>query len=159
MEKPPKQTTAHERNKPAQGVLYISGQPTIVFVTVSTINRRPWLADSKHHETLIDIWRDDATAWLVGRYVLMPDHMHFFAGLANEKFKFETWMRYWKRRFCQVSGLPPGSLQSGEWDTRMRGPRVYAAKWEYVRNNPVRHGLVERAEDWPYAGEVHGLTW
>jgi hypothetical protein len=27
------------------------------------------------------------------------------------------------------------------------------AKWNYVRENPVRAGLV-KAEDWPYAGEI-----
>jgi hypothetical protein len=26
-----------------------------------------------------------------------------------------------------------------------------------VRENPVRAGLVERWEDWPYGGEVHPL--
>ncbi len=27
-------------------------------------------------------------------------------------------------------------------------------KWEYVRDNPVRHGLVASAEEWPYQGEI-----
>jgi len=25
----------------------------------------------------------------------------------------------------------------------------YEEKWNYVRNNPVRHGYVSRVEDWP----------
>jgi len=27
-----------------------------------------------------------------------------------------------------------------------------------VMQNPVRTGLVQRAEDWPYQGEIHQLT-
>jgi len=32
-------------------------------------------------------------------------------------------------------------------------------KWLYVRENPVRAGLVRSAEDWPYAGELNDLTF
>jgi hypothetical protein len=35
----------------------------------------------------------------------------------------------------------------------------YAAKWEYTWNNPVRHGLVARPEEWPWAGEIESLSW
>ena len=35
----------------------------------------------------------------------------------------------------------------------------YDEKWQYVRNNPVRHGLVESAEKWPYQGELNRLEW
>ena len=31
--------------------------------------------------------------------------------------------------------------------------------WEYVRNNPVRHGYVETAAAWPFAGEIEVLAW
>ena len=31
---------------------------------------------------------------------------------------------------------------------------IYAEKWNHVRQNPVRGGLVARAEEWPYQGEV-----
>ena len=34
----------------------------------------------------------------------------------------------------------------------------YDDKWEYVRLNPVRHGLVVRPGDWPYQGELNVLT-
>ena len=29
----------------------------------------------------------------------------------------------------------------------------------YVRQNPVRHGLVNDPEDWPFQGELHLLDW
>ena len=89
----------------------------------------------------------------------MPDHVHFFATMFDESCTLETWMRYWKRRFIQMQGLPSGSLQDGKWDTRMRSERQYQEKWDYVRYNPVRRGLVAQPEDWPYGGEVYELRW
>jgi hypothetical protein len=32
-------------------------------------------------------------------------------------------------------------------------PTRASEKWNYVRDNPVRAGLVSLADDWPYAGE------
>ena len=44
--------------------------------------------------------------------------------------------------------------QPGFFDHLLRNDESYAQKWEYVRQNPVRAGLVKSAEDWPYQGEV-----
>jgi hypothetical protein len=41
----------------------------------------------------------------------------------------------------------------------MAASRSYAEKRQYVSNNPVRHGYVRRAEDWPYQGELNVLEW
>jgi putative transposase len=35
------------------------------------------------------------------------------------------------------------------WDRQLRSDESYAQKWDYVVNNPVRHGYVACAEDWP----------
>ena len=45
------------------------------------------------------------------------------------------------------------------WDRQLRRADSHAAKWEYVRNNPVRHGHVENLDDWPYQGELNILEW
>jgi hypothetical protein len=72
------------RRRPVHGVHEKQGTPAIVFVTVCTNKRVPWLATPENHS-------DD--------------------------------------------------------------------KWSYVRENPVRAGLVARAEDWPYQGELNVLDW
>jgi putative transposase len=33
----------------------------------------------------------------------------------------------------------------------------YDKKWEYVRQNPVRAGLVAEPDDWPHRGELQTL--
>jgi len=40
------------------------------------------------------------------------------------------------------------------FDHLLRNNESYAQKWEYVRENPVRAGLVHCSEDWSYQGEI-----
>jgi hypothetical protein len=48
--------------------------------------------------------------------------------------------------------------QKGFFDHVIRSHESYDAKSVYVRENPVRAGLVRKAEEWPYAGELFNLT-
>jgi REP element-mobilizing transposase RayT len=89
----------------------------------------------------------------------MPDHVHLFAALAEPDYDFDAWVKYWKRLFTQRVKLADFRWQTDHWDTRMRTDRQYAEKWEYVRENPVRHGLVAEPEMWPFAGEVNEFGW
>jgi len=41
----------------------------------------------------------------------------------------------------------------------LRRGQSYDEKWDYVVDNPLRAGLVERAQDWPYQGELNVLSW
>jgi REP element-mobilizing transposase RayT len=40
------------------------------------------------------------------------------------------------------------------FDHLIRKTESYAQKWDYVRENPVRAGLVNRHEDWPFQGGI-----
>jgi len=151
-------TSLRVRKRPTHGVLVSLRHPTIVLVTVCTKNREPWLANEKVHRLLRDIWTE-ATGWLVGRYVLMPDHLHLFAAPGETDFDLGNWVRYWKSLFTKRYGNPNHRWQTDYWDRRLRFWESYDAAWEYVRNNPVRHGLVERSDDWPFQGEIHVLEW
>ena len=51
--------------------------PIIVYLTVCTKRRKPILANPAAHELLRASWRE-ARLWLVGRYVIMPNHLHLF---------------------------------------------------------------------------------
>jgi hypothetical protein len=59
-------------------VLISRDRPTIVFLTVCTLNRAATLAKQIYHDVLVQAWTQ-ADAWLVGAYVIMPDHNTFSA--------------------------------------------------------------------------------
>ncbi|MFO0851097.1 MAG: hypothetical protein U0871_21455 [Gemmataceae bacterium] len=89
----------------------------------------------------------------------MPDHLHLFAVPGMEEFEFDGWVRYWKSLFRKRHPGKSLRWQTDHWDTRLRRHDGYEEKWQYVVNNPVRHGLVQRPEDWPHQGELHPLRW
>jgi putative transposase len=132
----------------------------IIYVTACTAKRRKILSCPIMHQAIVDAWVE-ASTWLVGRYVVLPDHVHFFcAPNGIDAPSLERWMRFWRSRATGRIGKRGGEVwQRDHWDRQLRRGQSYDEKWEYVRNNPVRHGYVKRADDWPYQGELHELRW
>ncbi len=66
-------------------------------------------------------------------------------------------MRDWKKwttlKLKRDANITPPLWQNEFFDHVLRSPRSYSEKWDYVRNNPVRAGLVDDVQNWPYAGE------
>jgi len=147
-----------ERKRPAHGVSFEIGKPTIVFVTACTKGRVPWLATEECHALLRDVWQE-AAVWHVGRYVVMPDHIHLFASPDDGDVSFDDWMKFWKSKFRTRHRCSGHRWQAGHWDRRLRSTESYNEKWEYVRHNPVRHGLVADPGEWPFQGDIHELAW
>ncbi|MBX3028284.1 transposase [bacterium] len=135
------------------------GRPVILLVTVCTDRRRPLLANHEAAAILCDAWRR-AASWAVGRYVLMPDHVHLFCA-PRDDVAVVAWVRFWKamatRRWRADVARP--LWQRDCWDTQLRSDAGYDEKWRYVRWNPVRHGLVEHPARWPFQGEMTSLEW
>ncbi|MCG8600635.1 MAG: transposase [Verrucomicrobiales bacterium] len=135
--------------------------PAIVFVTVCTKGRRLLLATEAAHELLVSCWKE-ADLWRVGRYVILPDHIHMFVSPSGRDSPIvKAWVKYWK---SQVSRRWPNAEQKpiwqrDVWDRQLRTSDSYQRKWNYVRSNPVRHELVERECDWPFQGELNKLDW
>jgi REP element-mobilizing transposase RayT len=129
----------------------------IVFVTVCTQERRPLLARDAAVVRLVEAWRQ-ADAWQVGRYVVLPDHLHLFCAPAvREAPSLVAWVKYWKALVSFAWPWPDEKpiWQQSFWDRQLRDGEHYSARWDYVRNNPVRHRLVQRAEAWPWQGELN----
>ena len=47
-----------------------------------------------------------------------------------------------------------GFWQRGFFDHLIRNTESYTQKWDYVRENPVRSGLVASSDAWKYQGEI-----
>jgi len=133
----------------------------IVFLTVCTKDRRNILANNAAHNVFLAAWQT-RPSWLVGRYVIMPDHIHLFCAPATLNIPpLERWVRFWKSLATQnwpnAKQLPV--WQRHFWDTQLRRGESYDEKWDYVVENPVRAGLVKHSRDWPFQGELNILPW
>jgi tetratricopeptide (TPR) repeat protein/REP element-mobilizing transposase RayT len=135
----------------------------LVFFTVCTHDRQRFLAQDVCHEILRSLWASSAerNGWYVGRYVLMPDHVHLFARPSPDADPMKDWVKLWKsvsaRSIKRSLELTGPVWQADYFDRYLRSSDRYAAKWEYVRNNPVRAGLVDDAAGWAFQGVIHEL--
>jgi len=78
--------TADYRKQRLQRLDRIFFRTPIYFVTTCTNNRRAILATASVHQALVRFAEKGAQhgAW-VGAYVIMPDHLHIFIGLDDQK--------------------------------------------------------------------------
>ena len=236
-----------QRRHPSRNsvMTHLDNRAIMLYVTVVTGKRNAMLADKAVQDCIVAAWKA-AADWLVGRYVIMPDHIHFFCAPATyPPPDFHRWMKQWKAQVSRSfpiglragrahgrvalvatengadtshgrvalvatgngadaalpptddaaatsaalppaddaaatsAALPPADdaaatsaalpnvplsrpsplFQRDCWDRQLRTGESYAQKWEYVRNNPVRKGLVAHADEWPYQGQVNVLEW
>jgi putative transposase len=91
----------------------------------------------------------------VGWYIILPDHLHFFVALPDDV-KLGDWVGTLKRVLARsIETSSADSIwQRGFFDHVLRSSESYSEKWNYVRENPVRAGLVKSADDWPFCGEI-----
>jgi REP element-mobilizing transposase RayT len=85
--------------------------------------------------------------WWVNLLVLMPDHLHALISFNQRERSMSKAMQSWKRFLNREVGL---RCQRGYFDHRIRGEDALREKAMYLRNNPVRAGLVSAASAWPY---------
>jgi putative transposase len=88
----------------------------------------------------------DRAEWQLIACVLMPDHFHVLALVppdANLVKMVTDWKRLIARRHHVV-------WQRDFFEARLRSREHVDAKREYLRQNPVRAGLVVMPDEWPY---------
>ncbi len=103
----------------------------------------------------------------IDAWVLLPDHLHCLWTLPDgdadfstrwklikhdvslacgETFHRDDWMTALKRKHREAT-----IWQRRFWDHRIRNEADFARHFDYLHFNPVKHGVVENARDWPYS--------
>jgi putative transposase len=133
----------------------------IYFVTANAYDRRKILHNGEVHTRLIEFGKEGSAhgAWL-GAYVLMPDHLHAFVSLDDRRINLAKWGKSLKNALSEVlraHDVASPQWQKGFFDHLLRSGESYSEKWHYVRDNPVRAGLVKHWSEWPFLGEIFDL--
>jgi REP element-mobilizing transposase RayT len=89
---------------------------------------------------------EDLGRWHLWLAVVMPDHLHFIATFTL-KHGVAASIAAWKGYQAKVLKV---EFQSGFFEHRLRDEAEFAEKCAYIRENPVRKGLVSDAASWPY---------
>lgn len=134
------------------------------FFTVNLLDRSSDLL-TRHIDALRAAIREVRTSrpFHIDAWVVLPDHMHAIWTLPPVDFDYSGRWRAIKIDFAKAmprtERLSPVRKAKGErgiwqrrfWEHSIRGDRDYAAHFDYIHINPVKHGHVRQVRDWPYS--------
>ena len=139
------------------------------FFTVVTFNRLPILTGEMARKLLHDAWVDtrDRFPFQTEAVVLLPDHLHTIWTLPEGDANFSVRWKEIKRLFTKgyLQQIGPGEHRNesrqkrGEaavwqrrfWEHTLRDETDLNRHLDYIHYNPVKHGLVKKAVDWPWS--------
>ncbi len=144
---PPGQRALRHGRRTLANVVYL--------ITFCTRDRRPWFARPALAGLVMDVCNADGT-WPRARpllWLLMPDHWHGIVEVKGTEPLGQTVARI--KGLCSRAAAPliDGLLwQRGFHDHALRRDEDLDRVMAYVLHNPVRKGLVERWDEWPWRG-------
>ena len=137
------------------------------FFTVVTENRQPVFAEIEEINLLRNVFQGvmKRRPFQVDAIVILPDHLHCIWTLPPRDADYSTRWRLLKSGFTKKChkkwhGIPnPARIRKGQkavwqqrfWEHQIRDQVDYNRHIDYIHYNPVKHGYVEKATDWPYS--------
>jgi len=137
------------------------------FFTVVTEQRRPLLASADAVELLRHAFRKvrNKRPFKINAMVVLPDHLHCIWTLPPGDGDFATrWrlIKTWFSKHCNAtlrSATNPARLAKKEqalwqhryWEHLLRDQADFNRHMDYIHYNPVKHGYVAAAMDWPFS--------
>jgi len=103
----------------------------------------------------------DNHKWTVYAAVVMQDHVHLLAqpltgsdgGYINLGEIIHSVKSFSAQKINRIRGVQGSLWQVERYDRIVRDEAEFLEKWQYIRNNPVNAGFVERPEDYPWLYE------
>lgn len=87
--------------------------------------------------------------WWVHLFLLMPDHLHALVSFPDHE-RMGSVVCAWKHYHGSKTGI---IWQRDFFDHRLRTHEGYDDKASYIRQNPIRAGLILDGQIWPYMWE------
>ncbi len=106
-------------------------------------------------ETILEMARDSHCQIHV--YCLMPDHLHFIINPTEDGCSVIQFIEKFKGKTTQLSwglGWTGRLWQPRFYDRIVRSDESLSAICDYILQNPIRKGLVESVDKWPWSGVV-----
>jgi putative transposase len=92
-------------------------------------------------------YRNATGIWFVHLALIMPDHLHLLIAFPESDKRIQTIISKWKEWTAKTLKI---HWQRDFFEHRLRKDESSREKADYIFANPVRAGLVEKWEDWPY---------
>ena len=137
------------------------------FFTLVTEKRRPLFRSADAVDTLRQAFRvvRSSRPYELDAIVVMPDHLHCIWSLPAGDHDFATrWrlIKTWFTKHCEPAlRTHPDASRRGRreqavwqhryWEHMLRDEADYSRHVDYIHYNPVKHGYVGAALDWPFS--------
>jgi putative transposase len=139
------------------------------FFTLVTYQRQDWLCEPVAREALRSaiLHVRQKYPFTIDAIVLLPDHLHCIWTLPNGDGNYSMRWSLIKRYVTQYyGGRINSSATIGEsrwnrregnlwqrrfWENQVKNDADYQYCCDYIHNNPVKHGLCAKPQDWPYS--------
>ncbi len=117
--------------------------------------------DPRVARALVDVlfWMESQEIFSLGAFVVMPDHYHaVIVPETNSSLPqvMKSFGSYTARKANKIRQSGGQFWQRGYYDRAIRKTEDINAIFEYIHHNPVRRGLVQTAEEWPYSSLAPG---
>jgi REP element-mobilizing transposase RayT len=98
--------------------------------------------------------REDRGDWKVHEFVIMGNHIHLFCEFRAKGMKrvMEDFKRWTGHRAAELISIGDRFWQREWFDHWSRSDREDDRIINYIRNNPVKAGLVKQWQDWDWTG-------
>lgn len=128
----------------------------LFYITIDTLHRQRFFIEKDFNDLVIARLRSLAIEkrCRVKIYCLMPTHLHLL--ISPGLISLVRWLALFKQQtqhLARQRGIKK-LWQRSFFDHRVRLGDHEARFFEYIRANPVRAGLVQRPDDWPWTGSV-----
>jgi len=123
-------------------------QEVVYFLTFCVAKRHSVLANDRAFaafKNAVSKLKD----WPLIAGLLMPDHIHVLVAPVNRDAvvgNFAGALKRWIRQELKAEW----QWQPGSFDRLLRSEESAFEKWLYIRENPVRAGLVQDWKEWPF---------
>lgn len=130
---------------------------TMYMLTASIYQNQPLILSTERKTT----WRDSflkAAAlynWIVIAWVVLNNHYHAMVKAPDNPLSLSKFIgsyhkftaRLWNDEEC----VPGRKVWWNYWDTCVRSEKDYLNRLSYIFWNPVKHGMAENPEDYPFS--------
>lgn len=140
----------HRHRPPHNVPLWIRPEAEIYFLTIcGQPPGKNQLCQAPVAEAIFETvaFRTTQGIWYPHVVVLMPDHVHALVSFPEMGKTITAVVAQWKEWTAKQLGI---QWQTDFFEHRLRGEEGLRQKMDYLLHNPVRKGLAQRPEEWPF---------
>ena len=130
--------------------MLLSGDRSVIYFITICVKGRRYVLDNEPTWQRTTHTLEKLHRWSFIAVVQMPDHVHLLAAPLVNRDEAVADLLMWFKRWFHDGRNYDWQWQDGGFDRLLRCDEFVDQKWDYMRTNPVRAGLVNDPDDWPY---------